>query len=142
MTGFKPRTSGVRSDHSTNWATTTAPFRTYFGDPRCWCKFVVVDVFTADVDVDADGVVVDDDSAAAAPAAVVVVTFVIVVVVIDVFPFTMLAFSSGPGKSVPAQSIGPGQILWRNFKILFFALPVLSSLFGLKFSNSHSFWML
>ena len=25
MTGFEPRTSGIRSDHSTNWATTTAP---------------------------------------------------------------------------------------------------------------------
>ena len=24
MTGFKPRTSGIGSDHSTNWATTTA----------------------------------------------------------------------------------------------------------------------
>ena len=26
MTGFEPRTSGIRSDRSTNWATTTAPF--------------------------------------------------------------------------------------------------------------------
>ena len=25
MTGFEPRTSGIGSDHSTNWATTTAP---------------------------------------------------------------------------------------------------------------------
>ena len=25
MTGFEPRTSGIWSDHSTNWATTTAP---------------------------------------------------------------------------------------------------------------------
>ena len=25
MTGFKPRTSGIRSNRSTNWATTTAP---------------------------------------------------------------------------------------------------------------------
>ena len=25
MTGFEPRTSGVRSDRSTNWATTFAP---------------------------------------------------------------------------------------------------------------------
>ena len=24
MTGFEPQTSGIRSDHSTNWATTTA----------------------------------------------------------------------------------------------------------------------
>ena len=24
MTGFKPRTSGIRNDRSTNWATTTA----------------------------------------------------------------------------------------------------------------------
>ena len=24
MTGFEPRTSGIGSDHSTNWATTTA----------------------------------------------------------------------------------------------------------------------
>ena len=26
MTGFEPRTSGIESDHSTNWATTTAQF--------------------------------------------------------------------------------------------------------------------
>ena len=26
MTGFKPRTSGIGSDRSTNWATTTAHF--------------------------------------------------------------------------------------------------------------------
>ena len=25
MNGFEPRTYGIESDHSTNWATTTAP---------------------------------------------------------------------------------------------------------------------
>ena len=32
MTGFEPRTSGIGSDRSTNWATTTALKKTfYFG---------------------------------------------------------------------------------------------------------------
>ena len=31
MTGFKPRTSGIRSDRSTNWATTTVHLNIYWG---------------------------------------------------------------------------------------------------------------
>ena len=30
MTGFEPWTSGIRSDRSTNWATTTAHYYYYF----------------------------------------------------------------------------------------------------------------
>ena len=34
MTGFDSRTSGVGSDRSTNWATTTAQISTVFVDPE------------------------------------------------------------------------------------------------------------
>ena len=30
MTGFEPQTSGIGSDHSTNWATTTAHLKAFF----------------------------------------------------------------------------------------------------------------
>ena len=32
MTGFEPQTSGIGSDRSTNWATTTAPAIVILGD--------------------------------------------------------------------------------------------------------------
>ena len=48
MTGFKPRTSGIRSNRSTNWATTTAriilfillSFKSFFSLPNfCSCIY-------------------------------------------------------------------------------------------------------
>ena len=35
MTGFEPRTSGIKSDHSTNWATTTSQILGYLVSKSC-----------------------------------------------------------------------------------------------------------
>ena len=36
MTGFEPRTSGIWINRSTNWATTTAPYKTLFVGKQYW----------------------------------------------------------------------------------------------------------
>ena len=46
MTGFEPRTSGIGSDRSTNWATTTAQHIRYFIQPFASSTYAFIDTFT------------------------------------------------------------------------------------------------